>query len=469
MFAVACQDSNSADDDPMLAAMLIAVKETPDHSESWRMLGKVYLKHADSKQAGEAFKRALLIQSDNAAAHFDLGNLYRELGRKVDGNLHFQKVLEIAPQSDYARRVRAFGFQPWRSTVEPDGSEPASSTTAMIDEDEYKRFSEALERDSVEPVSYEIQTFDGSDDLHRRLNQLPPPGVDTSSGRLRLFAETGVLYNSNVTLTPISRELAPVNAASAQWIANAELEWTAWENDVLRFGPVGRGYFTSNESHLADLNLAGYQGGAFLERDYSVDGEAWTARSDYIYSIDQFGGITLGDRHAVSASLTRIRPGSDITFLYANVALTQFNDDGLFPKSSSLDGMTYTTGISRYFLTSWYRLPSWSLGMDLESADTEGDDFRYYSFRAHGDATFTVSNNISLELSTGLGFRSYPDFTGLVSREELTWRVAGRIDYQLSSRLTCSLVADYDRFDSGNVDFDVDRFAAGILTTFRYW
>jgi len=246
------------------------------------------------------------------------------------------------------------------------------------------------------------------------------------------------------------------------------LEWVARRGNGWKFGPLGRGYFTVNESTFSQFDLASFQTGAFAAREALVEEQQWISRLHYLYSIDLFGGESTGDRHLVTTSLTKIDSAANVTYCYASIASTQFVDDGTDPSVTSLDGTTYSAGVSRLFLTSNYRLPIWSLGLDWELADVEGADFLYHSLRAHGDTTMTLATRLSLRTSCGLGFRLYPDFTGPVERDELTYRLAAQLQYQINPYASLSLVTNYDRFVSDNQEFDVHRFTAGIISTLQY-
>ncbi len=458
------QDSTVGDGNPLLVSIQEYLQENPDHSDSWRMLGKIQWQQGAREKAICSLEQALQLAPQNAAAHFDLGQLQGELKQVQERDFHFQRVLEIAPQSEYAQRIHAQGFQFWLPTEPATSVDPTVPDVARID----TVVADAAAGTEIEPVGYEIQTFDGSDDLQRRLEQLAAL-QDPDATRWRIFAETGALYNSNITLTPISRQLSRSDAASAQWIANTELEWLALRRNAWRFGPLARGYFSVNESQWSDLNLSSFQGGTFLERDLQLEDQEWITRFDYVYAIDQFGGQKFGDRHALNASLTHIGADCQITHAYFNLNTTQFIDDGLFPSATSQDGPAWMLGISRLHAVSWYSVSGVSCGLDFESAQTEGDDFRFWSMRGYADTTLALADTMDLTFSGGLGFRNYPDFTGPVNRDELTWRTAARLDYWLRPGLSVSLVANYDSFVSDNVDFDVDRFTAGILTTFRDW
>ncbi len=455
------QEANSSNShDSMLAILLAKVQQDPDHSDSWRLLGKVYQGQGKLERAHDAYTRALHLMFDNAAAHFDLGHLLMEVDREHAARFHFNKVFEIAPHSQYAQRLRELGMQPLANhsdwTIEAAAAElPLANDGNLVGG-----------AGEIQPASFEIQTFDGSDEFNRRLDQLEL--LADESKRLQFYFEGGALYNSNVSLTPISRELARDDAASAQMFFNPEVDWIAWDNGQWRLATVARGYFTINESQQKSLSLSSFQPGVYLERDLVVGENPFILRTDYSYGIDWFGGDLLGDRHAVTASATSICQNGDVVYLYGTVAFSQFEDDGWFPEFDSLDGNTYAAGISRFFVTDWYRLPGYSLGFDVELADTEGADHRYGSARIHGDATLTLTERLNFVASSGFGYRDYYDFSGSVSRDEFTWRAAGRLTHQFTSYFSTSIVANYDRFASENENFDVDRFTAGIVTTLQY-
>ncbi len=166
--------------------------------------------------------------------------------------------------------------------------------------------------------------------------------------------------------------------------------------------------------------------------------------------------------------MTALQSNGGLYYLCGAVSFAQFANDGTDPATDSLDGNTYTTGLSRVFTTGWSRLTGFSLGADLESADTEGADYRYRSIALHSDSTLAFTPRWSLIPEAGIGYRNYYDFTGTVDRDELIWRTAIRSRFQLSKSLSVSGVASYDRFVSDNASFDAERTQVGVVTTFVY-
>lgn len=455
--------------DPMLALLRARAEREPDHSDSWRLIGKLEAKHGNVLGAMQSLTHALTIDAENAAAHFDLGQLLQGIGDVAEAGEHFQKCVTLAPKSEYAEQLYASGFvtRPANITESPPPTSPSPNASTPASFAVASGSSSATVPTPVQPVGYRIQTFDGSDDLEQQFERLRAD-ADPTLKRWRVFVETGILYNSNVSLTPISRELANAQAESLQGLLNPELEWIALHGEVWRVGPLARGFFTVNESNQSAFNLASFQPGAYLERDFQVGDSEWIARCDYVYALDLLDGDRVGDRHSVTASVIAIRPDLDVIYTYITTSFSEFDDDGLDPSVSSLDGPAINAGISRMFQTDISWAPSYSLGVDLASADTRGTDFRYRSVSGHGDATFQLRPKWQLIPSVGVGHRDYYAFTGPVNRDEITWRVQGKLSWQFSQHTAVALVASHDRFASDNEDFDAERTEGGLIVTVTY-
>ncbi len=445
----------------MLAMLQDKVAVNPNHSDGWRSLGRLQDTLGMTDDAGQSFLKAVSLDEHNAAAHFDRGQ-YLSTQDPVAANHHFQRVFEIAPKSHYADQLRSQGI---RAVSEPNdrNNRPEPITTDSSDD---------VDGSSMRLASYEIQTFDGSDDVETRKLELEKQAEDQlakavgqPTSPIRWYLETGLLYNDNITLTPVSRELAQSDSASFQGFASPDVDWKIVNRDAMRLGPLFRGYFTLNESAFSQFNLASFQPGVFVEHDRPVGQSDTIFRLETVYSRDLFDGSTVGDRLAGTLSATTILPSLDAYYLYLTLADSDFRDDGSLPTQTSLDGTTYTTGISRFSRTRWKRLPTYAIGVDLERADTVGDDYRYWSFNTHASMTYHWTNRWSLIPTLGLGYRSYADFTGPVSRDEFFWRLHGRLQYACSERLKIALVAGHDRFATDNDDYDTERTEGGLVMT----
>jgi len=451
----------------MLTLLEQRVEQRPNHSESWRALARVQKQLGDSEAALVSWQQALTLDSFNAAAHFDLGQHFEATGDRVAAETHLQKVLEIAPLSSYADQVRELGWI----------QEPAAQATLLLptvppsaDDDSGGDGVDVLPaiesaNSSVKPVGYEIQTFDGSDDRQQRVNELEQL-VQEPESRLRAFLETGILYNTNVTLTPISRDLAGDESASFQAFLSPDVDYQWIKQAEFRAGPKLSSYVTLNEDTYSEFNLINLQPGVFAERDFHVgQGEA-IGRLESTYAQDWFDGDRVSRRISGTASVTYIRPDLDAIYAYVRLADSQFDDDGAVPTQTSLDGFSVTLGTSRFYQTEWDRLPMIALGADIESADTRGSDYRYRSINLHGSGGYQLTSSWELVPTWGIGFREYPDFTRSPPRDEFFWRLHGRLKYNFKPSHSISFVVGHDRFASDNEEFDTERTEGGLVYQF---
>jgi tetratricopeptide (TPR) repeat protein len=457
------QEGNPTTSDPMLAMLQRMVAENPRRADTWRLLGRIHRKQNETGDAVFAFKRAIELQPDNIAAHADFAEFLDELGNRRAADFHYDQVMKLGPTSSYAQKLVSRGIR-----------RPPQGLQMQIPSDE--RIPNTQEPDSkksdasVTPAAYEIQTFDGALKLERRLNDLELD-TEVELSRFRAFIETGALYNSNVTLTPISRELTGDGPASFQGFFSPDVEWIAFQPGPWKIGPLARGYFTLNESNYSSLDLASFQPGAFVERDLDDwspfgSGVDLAGRVEYTYGLDLLAGNEFGRRHSLTSSLTTILPDMDVIYSYLTTSFSDFADDGADPSVDSLDGYALSTGTSRFFSTDWTLLPKHSLGADVEWANTRGADYRYLAISLYGDATLQLTEKLSLIPRAGIGYRHYPDFTGTPNRDEITFRISGKLRWQLNQSAAISAVVGYDRFASENEDFDASRTEAGLVLTF---
>lgn len=446
-------DAEESTADPMLEYLLKQTTGRPKHSDSWRLLARCYRQLNRYEEARDALDRSLSLDGKNLAALFDAGELALHEGDTAAADKQFQKLLQYGAESDYAERLR---------TNHPAAASRLTGIVAAIHESEVG----SEESGTLLPISYEIQTLDGADDaeaeFRRRTEQISP-----ALSRLRVFLETGVLYNSNVSLTPTSRELSNPqgNAGGFQLFANPDLEWDALGRGAWRMGPLARGYATINESNLSDFNLTSYQPGAFLERESLWWGTDLIHRAEYAYTLDLLDQEKFADRHSITFALTAIRPSGHFLYSYWTSSFSQFDDDGDTPSVDSLDGVSHSAGLTQFIQLDRRWLQTVNVGISGEMADTEGADFRYKALNLHSGATCPLGLRWAFLPEAGVGYRDYPDFTGTPSRNELTWRVAGRLRWDWTEQTSISLVARHDRFASDHDEFDAERTEGGVVFT----
>jgi hypothetical protein len=279
--------------------------------------------------------------------------------------------------------------------------------------------------------------------------------------------ETGLMFNSNVELAPISRQLSTSELSSFQAYIVPEIQYLLINNPVWQLGTMFDTYFNLNESHLDAFNLQHYEPGFFLDRATMWGETELATRISYNYSYDLFGERTFGNRHLLTTSLVafHLRPIKSI--VYWAIGYTDFRDDGNVPALDSADGMTNTIGFSRSWEIKHRRITQFDLGADVQWADLHGDDLNYGGVFLYSEAKLPLVRGSVLTPTAGWGYRNFPDFTGAPSRDENLISVGFTLEKELSQQRAITGFFSYDRFDSPNPDFKASRYTTGVYATFR--
>ena len=430
------QEPNRASPSALVELLERRVEERPEDSQSWRLLGKSLQDSGDSEAAREAYEHSLRLEPANAAAHFDLGKTLIALGETQLAANRLARVLSLVPESDYAREARI---------LLKDLPRPEEETEVAL-------------------LSYEIRRFDGSEvteDLEQAARRaavtLPPVSVRI---------ETGALYNSNVALTPTSRNFAVSGAGSPQGLFNPSAEIRLLNTDDWRAGPLLTGYFTANDSDFSAFNLQSYMGGAFVERSIQRDGGILVPRGQYTYTLDQFDGSSFGQRHSFSASLTELNDDLSSTTGYFSIDHTDLANDGATPSISSQDGWTSTLGGSHTWWIDLWWLRSTTLGADVQRADLRGSDFSYNGVTLYGSAVVPVTDILNLILDGGWGYRDY--FDAPATRNQVLWRGGSRLELALTEHWKVAGVFTAEAFESDTPSLNASRLVGGVVAVYQY-
>lgn len=428
----------------------------PGNASNWRLLGKWKLRRNDLSGAREALETAQKLDPLSAATQFNLATWWEKSG-DLDAAADFAfRAIELAPDSTYASEARAMLERLGRPLPSAAGSErdPFESENAVVQ------------------AGYEITRFDGSalsDDFNEQFSE-EALAADDSASPWRVRLETGAVYNSNVTLTPINRELFPGQRDSAQFFLAPELEYRALSTDDWAFGPTFLGHFTFNEDTFEHLNLQSYQPGAFLERVFAETPDVHVLRLQYGFTHDEFDGKTLGNRHTVMASAATVWESRDLTFAYLSTDNTSIFGDGPDLSVTGRDGWTYRAGAAHTLAFDQPFLRSIRFGVDGEHADLNGSDFRYSGVSVYTALEMPITDDLQLDLEGGWGYRDYFDFdtSSAPSRDENIWRAGCRLTQRLSDHWSVAGVFNYDQFDSDNPLFAADRFLTGLVFIAEY-
>lgn len=406
----------------------------PSNASNWRLLGKIYHQQANLPAAEHALRKAILLDSLSPANHFDLGRVLVDAGRPQEAVFHLKRTVELAPDCDYAA--------------------DASALLQQLRED---------------PIYATLISFEGSwlDTPRADDHELPDLDSSAPATRLDLSLEAGLMFNSNVELAPISRQLSTSDLSSFQTYLVPEAQYLLIDEANWQLGALLDTYFNLNEDHLDEFNLQHYEPGFYFDRAILWHKTELATRVGYNYSYDLFGGRKFGDRHLLTTSLVAYHQRPMKSIVYWAIGYTEFSNDGTVPATDSADGMTNTIGFSRSWQIKRPRITELELGADVQLADLDGSDMAYRGVFIYSEAKLPFVLESVLAPLAGWGYRSYPDFTGAPTRDENLISAAISLEKELGEHRLVTAFFSYDRFDTPNPDFRADRYTTGVFATFR--
>lgn len=422
--------------DPIERRLQERLAANSEDATAWRLLGRLLLERGNAKDARRVLEQAFILDPLSAAAEFDLARALMAIGEEAGAAEHFQHVQELAPDSEYARQAMELS-----ADLPHAGAE-------------------------TQQAGHEIRRFDGTERIPERL-----PLKEQAQRRFftdyQITAQLGAQYNSNVALTPLSRDLSGKARDTFQGLFSPDATLDIFESEEWRFGTVFGGDFTLNEGDFQHFNLQSYRPGAFVEADLLYGTTLIVPRIDYEFGLDQFDFGTFATRQEVTASALALWSETHATIGYWSVDHTDFRNDGVAPFVTSRDGWTNAAGVTHEMtLTNrWLNLVRGTA--QVEHADARGSDYRYNGVELSAGAVCPLGWGVELECRGGWGFRDYPDFVSGPARNEHILTAGGELRRELGKGFSVAVVAGYDRFISDNVRFDTERVLAGVLLVFE--
>ncbi len=414
--------------------LLDRIRQNPSDASGWRLLGRWRLDHGDTLGAVEACETAVRWDASSASAHFDLARALTALGRSDAAAFHFAEASRLAPDSEYAQESQGY----LRQTA---SSVDASLAAFTEHDDEPNRFGGVPVDEEIAPES-------------------PSPF------NFRLAA--GMLYNTNLQLAPLSRTVFTQNTESFQLFAAPEMELRAWESDAWTLGAALSGYFTLNEEEFRGFNVQSYRPGVFVERAYPTDAAYWVGRLQYNFEQNLFDGQDFAKRHSVISSVEAEWNPSTVSRAYWAIDYSNFTVDGVDPALTSQDGWTNTLGVSHEYDPEWGALERLRSGVDVQMAELQGANFAYNSVFIYGESEISLLTDVWAVFQLGWGYRDYPDFVFVPSRNENMLRYGAELHKQWNEHWRVTGLLTYDRFDSANEFYAADRYLGGVMVTYLH-
>ena len=432
--------ADSADLSALEAQLEQRVEHDPSDAAGWRMLGHMRMLREDWAGALTALQTAVKLDPLGVAAFYDFGIVSRELGDEEQAAGALQRVIDLAPTSEYA------------TTARPLLAELTAS--------------------GVVPISYEIRSFDGSNDAplirDPRDDEETVHFIQTLKKDLDLRLDLGSQWNDNVSLTPSSRELHAGNLASTQGNASLSARYVAFRTDQFRLGPTLDVDYTLNEGNFDRLNLQSYRTGAFADAVIKFDDIEIKPRVAYSFTYDLFGGNTYGRRHTLATSVGCVWTPTQITTAYWSIDTNNIRNTGLVPSVTSQSGISNTLGVLHDYVRRDSKFRTFRVGADVSHVDAEGSNFRYNGASLYTQAVIVIVPQLHLTARGGWAYRDYYDFTLTPSRNTNIFRVGAELRKYFDHGLSAAIVSQYDDFHTQNLNFRSNRFLAGGQLSWEY-
>ena len=416
------------------------VRRDSTDTSAWRMLGHLRMQKADWTGALISLQTAVNIDPFSAAAFHDLGIVSQELGESEKSAGAMQRVIELAPDSEYA-----------------------ATAHAILDQ---------LTASGVVPASYEVRSFDGSNDAplvrDPRDDEETESFFQTLKKDLDLRLDFGTQWNDNISLVPSSREILVGNLASSQANASLSARYIAFASDQFRIGPTLDIDYTLNEGNFDRLNLQSYRTGAFADAVFKWNDLQIKPRVAYSYTHDLFGGNTYGQRQTLASSIGCVWTPTQITTAYWSVDINNIINRSPLREITSQDGVSNTVGLLHDSVRRDSFFRTFRVGADLTHVDAEGSNFRYNGVSLYTQAVFVIVPKLHFTARGGWAYRDYYDFTQTPSRNTQVFRAGAELRKYFDHGMSAALVSQYDGFHSRNLNFRTDRFLAGGQLTWEY-
>ncbi len=415
---------------PQLETRLLeSLSGGPEDAATWRLIGRVRRMRGEIQGAWDALQRSLVVDPQRASTHFEMGLVLLEMKRSTEAAHAFERTIELAPESEYAR-------QAGRLLVE------------------------IKQERSVIPAAFEFEP--------NRVDSVPvPESSDPSRSQYGLRLETGAMYNSNVSLAPLSRLATGVGSASPQAVFSSDLDVPFWEHGVWRVGGAFDVDLTWNDARRRAYDLQSLRPAATLERvRFDSDGVLvgiW--RTQYDFSYDAFALETFGRRHGVTTSRHWLWADRGQAVLSYRIDYSDFADDGVDPSVTSFDGWTHTMGLLFSWVPSWEISDRMDVGVDLQVAPLEGSLYSYYGVYVYTATESPFVGGSWWDLQLGWGYRAY--YRSAWSQDEVIYRAAAELVVPLAEHWRCSSFVSYDRFGSQIDAFRTGRLLAGVALVYE--
>ncbi len=296
------------------------------------------------------------------------------------------------------------------------------------------------------------------------LRMAPPP---PRPPRWHVEFRSGYEYDSNVVLKPDDKSLAsPGDSNANRFTVGTRLDYRALADKTFTIDGLYEFQQTLHDDGLNEFNFT------FQEFGVNARKQAWLRGRSVIgglsYSLlpgfldDDLFSLT--HRWVLSAD-TRWTPRTR-TVAFDRMSVSNFGPDGFRPPDTSRDGFYHDVGFTHYWYPRDFRNYVF-LQEEFNSTFTRGDNFDRLGNTTRVGTHFALGERTGLDVSGGLRFGGYPNFSSLSAgdvsrRRDTEGDLYVSLTHQLTRRTAVHGFYRYANSVNQNNFFDYERHIGGV-------
>ena len=292
--------------------------------------------------------------------------------------------------------------------------------------------------------------------------------------RLYLLGKTGIYYDSNPLLIPSDSNLSSrPKKDGVDFPVDLSVGYPVILEKDVRVDAlyIGQALLHDRGANSVDFNSQGLALDAKKRVLFGRRAVLFGARYDFRTNLLQSALFSVVNRFLLSAEASFWKKTK--THVYSRLSYSNYKNNGSIPSVTSRDGYRGGLGLVQYFYRAEdFRAYFFAKG-ELSFADTRGENFdrggSLTRLGVHGPLDFL--GPVTFDVSTGLDYGTYPDFSSLSAldlneRRDLRFDVYTDLTYRWKPDLATRVFYRYINSNNDNGFFERERHIAGMEMVF---
>ncbi|MBI3316116.1 MAG: tetratricopeptide repeat protein [Candidatus Omnitrophica bacterium] len=307
-----------------------------------------------------------------------------------------------------------------------------------------------------------------------RVRQMKKNVIKKVERRPYLVGKTGAYYDSNPLLVPSESGLASRSKKDGvDFPVNLSVGYPVILEKDMRVDAlyIGQALLHDRGANQVDFNSQGFALNA--KKRAFLGGRAVLFGARYDFKTNWLRSNIFSTVNRLLLSLETSFWKKTKTHVYTRVSYSGYRNDGSIPSISSRDGTRGGLGVVQYFYTAKDFRTYFFVKEEISFADTRGDNFKrggsLTRLGVHGP--LDCLGPVTFDVSTGLDYGTYPDFSSLSpldlnERRDLRTDVYADLTYHWKPDLATRGFYRYIRSENDNGFYERDRQLAGVEVVF---